>query len=66
VRLGLAWQRRIDSRYQLSLEVYHNAWELGRSDDETLRQGGVPVGTVHEPRSETRHSGVRAGLLIPF
>lgn len=66
VRLGLTWQRQLDSHRLLSLEAYHDAWELGRSKNETLRQGGVPVGFVYEPRSETRHTGVRAGLHFPF
>jgi hypothetical protein len=66
LRLGLAWQRRFDTHSQVSLEAYHDAWELGRSRDEVLRQGGVPVGIVYEPRSETRHFGVRAGFLYTF
>jgi hypothetical protein len=66
LRLGLAWQHQVTTGPTLSLEAWHDAWALGRSRDETLRQGGVPVGIVYEPKSETRHFGVRAGLQYAF
>jgi hypothetical protein len=41
-----------------TLGVFVEGWSFGRSEDEPLFQNGVVVGTVHEPRSESRDWGL--------
>jgi hypothetical protein len=65
-RLSATWARRASNRTVLKLEPFYEGWDLGRSDTERLTQGGVAVGTVFEPRSETRNFGVNLGLAHTF
>ena len=61
-RLGFPWEYRIDARTRMVVEPYAEAWDLGRSQTETLTQQGVPVGMVYEPRSTTRNTGLAVGV----
>ena len=61
-RLGFPWEYRIDTRTRMVVEPYAEAWDLGRSPTKSLTQQGVPVGTVYEPRSTTRNTGLAVGV----
>jgi len=45
---------------------YYEQWNIGQSSDVTLTQGGVPVGTAVEPKSNTELYGIKIGLGINF
>jgi hypothetical protein len=50
----------------LRAELYAERWEFGRSATQNLTSGGVVVGTVHEPRSESRMIGLTLGAVFRF
>lgn len=58
VRIAFPWRHKLNGGDTLSLEPYFEQWSLGRSENVSFRSGRVTL-TVHEPQSETRHSGVR-------
>lgn len=62
--LALHWQ--LDTATTLWLAPWYEYWKLGRSADADLFRNGVAVGTVFEPRSETRNSGVTIGVIWRF
>ena len=66
VRLSLAWQRDLESGWHLEIVPFYTAWDIGRSDDRPLKQDGVVVGSVFEPRSETRNYGIQARVGVSF
>lgn len=66
VRLSLAWRHRPASGWQVEILPFYTAWDIGRSKDQALKQNGVVVGRVFEPRSETRDYGVLASLALSF
>lgn len=53
-------------QFQLGLEPFLEAWDLGRSEHKELTQQGFVAGTMHEPRSESRNYGVNVGLQFRF
>jgi hypothetical protein len=65
-RLGTPWSWALTASTELRLDVYYEAWGFGRSRDEDLTRGGARVGTVHEPRSETRKVGLTVGCRRQF
>lgn len=65
-RLAFPWQRRLAGGDLLTVEPYLEGWKFGRSADRVLTQGGVPAGSVFEPRSETLNIGIQVGLTRPF
>ncbi len=58
------WWTRTGIGYTLG--VFAEGWNFGRSEDEPLLQNGVVVGTVHEPRSESRHWGFTLSVSQRF
>jgi hypothetical protein len=65
-RLSLPWRYALDRVSALSIEPYFERWDLGRSNDMTLTRGGVAVGGIFEPRSETRSYGLTLSLSSQF
>lgn len=61
-KASLALHRKLGRRASLWLMPWYERWDLGRSKVEDLYRNGVPVGTVMEPRSETRNYGVSLGI----
>lgn len=57
-RLALPLTYRLSPTTGVTVTPYWDFWRLGKSDVNTLYQGGVPVGTVHEPASRTSSPGV--------
>lgn len=51
---------------QLRIEPFWEEWHFGRSNTESITRNGVSVGTVFEPRSESRAYGVNIGLISTF
>ena len=66
VRLSLAWRHEMASGWRLGIMPFYTAWDIGRSEDRPLKQNGVVVGRVFEPRSETRTYGIQASLGVSF
>lgn len=65
-RVALPWRYALDRSSALSVEPYFESWDLGRSGVTTLTRGGAPVGSVFEPRSETRSYGLNLSLSSQF
>lgn len=49
--------------FQLLIEPFWEEWSFGRSNSGNLVQNGFIVGTVFEPRSETRATGITVRLM---
>jgi hypothetical protein len=62
--LAMHWQLGISAT--LWLAPWYEYWKLGRSTNADLCRNGVVIGTVFEPRSETRNSGVTVGVIWRF
>ena len=65
-RVSFGLIRALGDDIALHLSPWFEYWELGRSDDQSLSMNGMPVGTVFEPRSETRDIGVDLNLRWRF
>lgn len=52
--------------YQLNIVPFWEAWEFGHSSSKNLAQNGIVVGTVKEPRSETKVYGIAVSLTTNF
>ncbi|MDH5546668.1 MAG: hypothetical protein OEZ43_13825 [Gammaproteobacteria bacterium] len=52
--------------FQMNLEPFWEAWDLGRSGHMDLTTQGVVVGGVHEPRSTSRMWGMNIGFSMRF
>jgi hypothetical protein len=63
VRLALALEHRLLPDLSLRISPWYEAWDIGRSPTVTLTQNGMPAGTVNEPRSETRNTGISLGVI---
>ncbi|MEN8166122.1 MAG: hypothetical protein ABFR65_01430 [Pseudomonadota bacterium] len=63
-RLAIDWQ--LATAMTLWLAPWYEYWELGRSADAELLRNGVSIGTVFEPRSETRNAGITVGVIWRF
>ncbi len=61
-RARLTMERTLRPGMTLSLSPWYEYWQLGRSADEPLLSGGVPVGSVYEPRSESHNFGIQLAL----
>ena len=61
-RITLAWERRIQARKSVLVELWYERWDLGKSAEEPLSQGGVVVGTLYEPASTTEFIGLSLSL----
>ncbi len=57
-RLGIPVRMPLKNGLSLSIAPWAEAWSLGRSPNQTLTSGGVPVGTVFQPRSESWSLGI--------
>lgn len=66
MRLSLPWQYKLDKATHLTIEPYAEGWELGRSPTVPLTRNGVVIGTIFEPRSETRNYGINLGFSRRF
>jgi hypothetical protein len=66
VRLSLAWRHELVSGWRLEIMPFYTAWDIGRSQSRSLKQNGVVVGSLYEPRSETRNYGIQARLGVSF
>lgn len=62
-RLGFAGAYPLGAQLSLRLELYHERWSFGRSSSQPLTSGGAVIGSVVEPRSETRNSALTLGLV---
>jgi hypothetical protein len=65
-KVSLAVQRQLGGGASLWLSPWYERWDLGRSKDKDLYLNGVPIGTVWEPRSETRNYGISLGVRWQF
>lgn len=64
--LGLPIDYTLSAATTMRVEVYAEAWRFGRSATQDLTAGGIVVGSVYEPRSETRVYGLVIGLSRQF
>ena len=62
--IGLTGSYILDGRMRLRFSFYEERWAFGRSNVEALTSGGTIVGSVVEPRSETRNTGVTVGVIL--
>lgn len=51
---------------QFRIEPFWEEWRFGRSNTESITRNGIGIGTVFEPRSESRAYGVNVGLTNAF
>ena len=63
-RLGLTGNYLLHQRMRVRFDFYEERWAFGRSNSEPLTSGGTIIGSVVEPRSETRNTGVTVGLML--
>lgn len=49
--------------FRLHIEPFWEEWSFGRSNTKNLTQNGSVVGTVFEPQSKTRATGITVGLM---
>ncbi len=66
MQLQLTLQFKLAKRWQLNVKGYYIAWDFGRSQEGTLRRNGVAIGTVFEPASETRSTGLTISSAYTF
>jgi hypothetical protein len=67
LRVALPYIMTIDQHARFSIEPYLTTWFIGRSPDEQITSGGVPIGiTAYEPRSETTNVGISFKYLYSF
>jgi hypothetical protein len=65
-KVSLEVRHQLGGRTSLWLMPWYERWDLGRSRTEDLYRNGDRIGTVHEPRSETRNYGVSLGVRWLF
>lgn len=65
-RLGLRFDYPLSRGWGLKAGPYVEWWNLGQGASRPLTQGRVTVGSVFEPRSETRVIGFEVGLTHGF
>lgn len=65
-RVALQWFRPLSATTSLVVEPYAATWKHGRSATRPLTQNGATVGTLNEPRSETRNVGIAVSLCMRF
>jgi len=65
-RLALPWHFSMSQTAGLSVEPFVESFEIGRSATVTATKNGTPVGTVTEPRSETRNYGLAISVSSRF
>jgi hypothetical protein len=65
-RLAVAWHFSLTDRAGLRITPFYEQWKLGRSSTRSLTQNGTVVGSLYEPRSETRNRGLIVGLGYTF
>lgn len=65
-RLSLRLVHRVTRLWSLQVGPYVEWWRLGESPGRPLVQGGSPISTVFEPRSDTRLVGFELGVLHRF
>jgi hypothetical protein len=66
MRLALPLHYLAFDHTAIVVEPYFERWDLGRSITEPLTRRGAIVGTVFEPRSETRNFGINLGVMYSF
>ncbi|MCU7851054.1 MAG: hypothetical protein KZQ80_02455 [Candidatus Thiodiazotropha sp. (ex Monitilora ramsayi)] len=65
-RIRFTLDRQLNRSTTFWVSPWYEYWELGRSNDAPLFSNGIQVGTLFEPRSETRNFGVNLGLSWRF
>ncbi len=65
-RLALPWRYGMSQTASLTVEPFVESFELGRSATVPLTDNGTPVGTIDEPRSETRNYGLAISVSSRF
>ena len=65
-RLALPWRYAVSRTAGLIVEPFVESYELGRSATTPLTRNGIVVGTVYEPRSESRNYGLVIGISQRF
>jgi hypothetical protein len=63
---SLTLHRKLGGGASLWLMPWYEHWDLGRSSVKALYRNGDPIGTVWEPRSETRNYGISFGVRWEF
>jgi hypothetical protein len=61
-RVSLPISLPLQEGFQLHIDPFWEEWSFGKSNTENLTQNGSIVGTLFEPRSETRATGIMVGL----
>ena len=65
-RLALPWRYSMSQAAGLTVEPFVESFEIGRSATVPATKNGTPVGTVTEPRSETRNYGLAISVSSHF
>ena len=66
-RVGLPYIFSISQQARFRIEPYLTTWFIGRSPDEQVTSGGIPLPILaHEPRSETTNVGISFKYLYQF
>ncbi|MBI3609605.1 MAG: hypothetical protein HY204_02750 [Nitrospirae bacterium] len=65
-RLSLPWRYQYRENTAFDFEPYLESWNLGRSPTKLLTRNGAVVGSVFEPKSETRNYGLTIGIIRFF
>ena len=66
LRLALNWNHEINQDFEFTVGPFLDLWEFDRSADVDLRQGSLVVGSLYEPASLTKVSGIRFFLTKRF
>lgn len=66
VRLELPWKYALSRNTEMTVVPFVEKQSLGRSSTEALTSRGIPVGSVNEPRSESRNFGIQIGVSQRF
>ncbi len=65
-RVAARWQYLAAPHMMIQIRPFYEYWELGRSSTGNLTQRGTVIGTVVEPRSETKNRGINMSLSYRF
>jgi hypothetical protein len=65
-RLSLPWRYQYQDEPAFLFEPYLEGWDLGQSSSKPLTRNGAGLGSVLEPRSETRNYGLAISIVRSF
>ncbi len=65
-RFSLPWRYHYQDKTAFLFEPYLDGWDLGQSPTQPLTRNSAVMGSVMEPRSETRNYGLAISLVRSF